>query len=205
MIRLAIAEDHNALIDGIKLFLKYEDDIEIVGYANNGNELYDLVKLKRPNMVITDIRMPIKDGITVTKEILELDRHIKVIAFTMFDQEEAISQMLQAGAKGYMLKNSNLEELLQAIRIVYEGNTYFDSNLVIPENLPLKRTKGVLTKRQIEILKLVALGKTNQEIADELIIGKATVETHRKNMIRKLNLKGAGELLRYALESKYNF
>lgn len=205
MIRLAIAEDHNSLIDGIKLFLKYEEDIEIVGCANNGRELYDLVKLKRPNMVITDIRMPIKDGIEVTREILALDRHIKVIAFTMFDQKEAVSQMLEAGAKGYLLKNSNLEELLQAIRAVYDGNTYFDPNLAVSKNLPLSRKKGVLTKRQIQILKLVALGKTNQEIADELIIGKATVETHRKNMIRKLNLKGAGELLRYALESKYNF
>lgn len=205
MIRLVIAEDHNALIDGMQLFLKYEEDIELVGYANNGQELLDLVQLKRPNMVITDIRMPIKDGITAIKEILEFDRHIKVIAFTMFDQEEAISQTLDAGAKGYVLKNSNLEELLQAIRSVYIGNSYFDKNIIIPNNLPKKRTSGVLTKRQMEILKLVALGNTNQEIADKLFIGKATVETHRKNMIRKLNLKGAGELLRYALESKYNF
>ncbi len=205
MIRLAIAEDHNSLIDGIKLFLKYEEDIEIVGYANNGLDLLHLVKLKRPNMVITDIRMPIKDGITLAKEILEFDRHIKVIAFTMFDQEEAVSQMLEAGAKGYILKNSNLDQLLLAIRKVYDGEFYYDPDLVLPDEPSSKRTKGVLTKRQIEILKLVALGKTNQEIADELIIGKATVETHRKNMIKKLNLKGAGELLRYALESKYNF
>lgn len=205
MIRLAIAEDHISLIDGIKLFLKYEEDIEIVGFANNGQELYDLVKLKRPNMVITDIRMPIMDGITLTKEILAFDHHIKVIAFTMFDQEEAVSQMIKAGAKGYILKNSSLDQLLLAVKKVYDGETYYDPDLVMPDLESDKRTKGVLTKRQIEILKLVALGKTNQEIADELIIGKATVETHRKNMIRKLNLKGAGELLRYALESKYNF
>jgi len=205
MIRIAIAEDHNALIDGIKLFLKYEEDIEIVGYANNGQDILELVKLKRPNMVITDIRMPIKDGITLTQEILQFDRHIKVIAFTMFDQEEAVRQMLDAGAKGYILKNSNLEELLIAIHTVYDGKTYYDPNLVIPDEAVTRRKKTVLTKRQIQILKLIAQGKTNQEIADTLIIGKATVETHRKNMIRKLNLKGAGELLRYALESKYKF
>jgi len=205
MIRLAIAEDHNALIDGIKLFLKYEEDIEIVGYANNGQVLLDLVKLKRPNTVITDIRMPIMDGITATKEILKFDKTVKIIAFSMFDQEEAVNQMLEAGAKGYILKNSNLEDLLHALRTVYDGNMYFDTSLLSTGNSLIKRNNTVLTNRQIEILKLVALGKTNQEIADSLFIGKTTVETHRKNMIKKLNLKGVGELLRYALESKYNF
>lgn len=205
MIRIALAEDHNALIDGIILFLKHVDDIEVVGYVNNGEDLLELVKLRRPNVVITDIRMPVKDGIQATKEILAFDHHIKVIAFTMFDQDEAVSQMLDAGAKGYLLKNSNLQELLRSVRTVYYGKTYYDSKLIIPQIDISKKSKGFLTKRQTEILKLVALGKTNQEIADTLYIGKATVETHRKNMIRKLKLKGAGELLRYALESKYNF
>ncbi|MEO0571709.1 MAG: response regulator transcription factor [Bacteroidota bacterium] len=205
MIRLALAEDHNALIDGIKLFLEYEDDIEFVGFANNGKELLELVRLKRPHVVITDIRMPIIDGITATKEILKIEPYTKVIAFTMFDQDEAVEQMIKAGAKGYILKNSSLKELLEAIRIVNAGGTYYDSNILIPHSSSKKKSKGTLTKRQIEILKLVALGRTNQEIADELFIGKTTVETHRKNMIRKLHLKGAGELLRFALEKKYRF
>ncbi|HDZ03415.1 hypothetical protein LCGC14_0785680 [marine sediment metagenome] len=205
MIRLVLAEDHNALIDGIKLFLEYEDDIEFVGFANNGKELCKLVRLKRPNVVITDIRMPIQDGIAATKEILKTEPHTKVIAFTMFEQDEAVQQMIAAGAKGYILKNSSLKELLLAIRTVYHGGTYFDPNIVASDTSAPPKSKGVLTRRQKEILKLVALGKTNQEIADHLFIGKTTVETHRKNMIRKLNLKGAGELLRYALESKYNF
>ena len=204
MIRLVIAEDHNALIDGIKLFLEYEDDIQFIGHANNGQELCDLVKRKLPDVVITDIRMPVMDGITATREILKINPAIKVIALTMFDQDEAVQQMLAAGAKGYLLKNANLTELVKAIRIVYHGESYYDSTLVIPELTPQK-AKGPLSKRQIEILKLIAQGKTNQEIADELFIGKTTVETHRKNMIRILNLKGAGELLRYALESKYKF
>ena len=205
MIRLAIAEDHNALIDGIKLFIEYEKDIQFVGFANNGQDLCDLVKTKSPNVVITDIRMPVMDGITATKHILKTDPSIKVIAFTMFDQDEAVQQMLGAGAKGYILKNSSLKELLFAIRTVYSGNIYYDPSIVISTSSTISKTKGPLSKRQIEILKLVALGKTNQEIADQLFIGKTTVETHRKNMIRILNLKGAGELLRYALESKYKF
>ncbi|MBS1489809.1 MAG: response regulator transcription factor [Bacteroidetes bacterium] len=205
MIRLVIAEDHNALIDGISSFIQHEDDIRLVGFANDGKALCELVKKKKPDVVITDIRMPIMDGVEATQQILKSDPAIKIIAFTMFDQDEAVRQMLQAGARGYILKNSNLKELLFAVHTVYAGNNYYDPGIIVPEVISQPSTKGLLTQRQIEILKLVALGKTNQEIADSLFIGKATVETHRKNMIRILNLKGAGELLRYALESKYKF
>jgi two-component system response regulator NreC len=205
MIRLVIAEDHNALIDGVKLLLEKENGIQFVGYSNDGEKLCELVKRKQPDVVITDIRMPVMDGITATRIILKLFPDTRVIAFTMFDQDEAVQQMLAAGAKGYILKNSSLQELLQAIRTVYSGNNYYDRNIQISGHSSNTKHKGLLSKRQIEILKLVALGKTNQEIADQLFIGKTTVETHRKNMIRILNLKGAGELLRYALESKYDF
>jgi len=205
MIRLVIAEDHNALIDGIKLFLEFEDDIELVGIANNGKDLCDVVERKKPDVVISDIRMPLMNGIEATRIITKLSPSTKVIAFTMFDQDEAVSQMLDAGAKGYILKNSSLKELLEAVRKVCQGGTYYDSNIILNNTTSSKKAKGVLTNRQIEILKLIAQGKTNHEIAAILFIGKTTVETHRKNMIQKLNLKGSGELLRYALESKYNF
>jgi two-component system nitrate/nitrite response regulator NarL len=206
MIRLAIAEDHNALIDGIKFFLAYEDDIEVVGYANDGRTLCDLVRLKRPDVVVADIRMPVMDGITATRYILKINPDTKVIAFTMFDQDEAVHEMLAAGARGYMLKKSSLKELLFAIRTVHHGGTYYDPGVAASiKSIATSKPQSHLSKRQIEILKLVALGKTSQEIADLLFIGKTTVETHRKNMIRILNLKGAGELLRYALESKYKF
>ena len=205
MIRLAMAEDHNALIDGVKLLLEKQDDIQFVGYANDGESLCNLVRTKMPDVVITDIRMPIMDGIAATEAIKKISPYTKVIAFTMFDQDEAITQMLNAGVRGYILKNSSLQELLTAIRTVHSGGTYYDVSINVPGELTRDKRKSLLSKRQIEILKLVAQGKTNQEIADQLFIGKTTVETHRKNMIRILNLKGAGELLRYALESKYNF
>lgn len=205
MIRLAIAEDHLALIDGIKIFFEYEEDIEFVGFAQNGQELCELAKRKRPNLIITDIRMPVMDGIEATRKILKNHPEIKIIAFTMFDQDAAVSQMLKAGAKGYILKNSSLKELLFAMRQVHKGETYYDPNITLESSGETSKTKGVLTKRQQEILKLIAKGKTNQEIAEQLFIGKTTVETHRKNMIRKLSLHGAGELLRYALEKKYDF
>ena len=205
MIRLVIAEDHNALIDGIQSFLKTEDDIRLVGFVNNGKDLCDLVRSKQPDVVVTDIRMPVMDGIEATENILKENPSVKIIAFTMFDQDEAVRQMMKAGAKGYILKNSRLTTLIEAIRTVHSGEPYYDPAITIPEIAYTPKSKSLLTQRQIEILKLVALGKTNQEIADQLFIGKTTVETHRKNMIRILNLKGAGELLRYALESKYRF
>lgn len=145
------------------------------------------------------------DGIEATREISKLFPEIKIIAFTMFDQDAAVSQMLKAGAKGYILKNSSLKELLFAIRQVHKGEIYYDPNITIESSGETSKTKGVLTKRQQEILKLIGRGKTNQEIGDQLFIGKTTMETHRKNMIRKLDLHGAGELLRYALDKKYDF
>jgi len=207
MIRLAIAEDHQSLIDGIKLLLEYEEDFSIVGTANNGEELLDIVRLKRPNIVITDIRMPKMDGITATQHIKKEFPEIKVLGFTMFDQNDAVEQMLAAGASGYLLKNSSLTEVKAAIEAVKRGETYYDAN--IDTNALQADTKsskkGVLTKRQTQILGLIAQGKTSREIAEQLFIGVHTVDTHRKNMVRILGLKGKGELLRYALEKKYTF
>ncbi|WP_040282430.1 response regulator transcription factor [Psychroserpens damuponensis] len=207
MIRLAIAEDHQSLIDGITLLLEYEDDISIVGTANDGEELLEIVEKKRPTVVLTDIRMPKMDGIEATKRIKKFNAEIRVLAFSMFDQTDAIQQMLDAGATGYILKNSSLSEVLSAIRTVSKGETYFDANIntnvINSENST--KTKGVLTKRQLEILELIGLGKTSREIADELFIGIHTVDTHRKNMARILGLSGKGELMRYALEKKYKF
>ena len=204
MITVAIAEDHQALIDGIKSYVKYEEDIKIIGQANNGEELLRLVRLKQPKVVLCDIRMPKLDGIEATKTILEELPYTKVIAFTMFDQEEAVQQMLAAGAHGYILKNSSLEVVLEAIREVASGKTYYDKKIHQP-NAEKNSTKSVLSSREREILQLIAKGRTSHQIADELFIGKSTVDTHRKNMIRKLGLSGAGELLRYAVEKKYEF
>ncbi|WP_299889295.1 response regulator transcription factor [uncultured Lacinutrix sp.] len=207
MIRLAIAEDHQSLIDGIKLLLEYEDNLSIVGTANNGEELLDIVRLKRPNIVITDIRMPKMDGITATKQIKKEFPEIKVLAFTMFDQLDAIEQMVAAGASGYLLKNSSLNEVKDAIEAIKRGETYYDANIdtnSLQSNAKSSK-KGVLTKRQIQILELIAQGKTSREIGELLFIGIHTVDTHRKNMVRILGLKGKGELMRYALEKKYKF
>ena len=204
MITVAIAEDHQALIDGIESYLEYEDDIKIIGHANDGEGLLEIVGKKSPKLVLCDIRMPKIDGIAATKLITKQYPETKVVAFTMFEQEDAIRQMLDAGAVGYILKNSSLNVVLEAIRTVADGKTYFDKKIHIP-SAEKNTSKSVLSSREKEILGLIARGKTSHEIADQLFIGKSTVDTHRKNMIRKLGLSGGGELLRYSVEKKYDF
>ncbi|RZJ59921.1 MAG: response regulator transcription factor [Flavobacterium sp.] len=204
MIKLVIAEDHQSLIDGIKLFMEYEDDIKVVGEANDGERLLEIVRAKRPDILITDIRMPKMDGITAAKQIKKEFPECKVIAFSMFEQDEAVAQMAAAGASGYIMKNSSLKVVLSAVRAVMNGETFFDSTLKertaknIDSDVPL-------SKREKEIVKLIGEGKTSQEIADLLFIGKTTVDTHRKNILRKLSLHGKSELLRYSMEKKYDF
>ncbi|WP_293872278.1 response regulator transcription factor [Flavobacterium sp.] len=203
MITLILADDHQAIIDGLKLLLKNENDILVVGEANDGEALIELVTTKNPSVVITDIRMPKCDGIVATKIIKKVLPLTKIIAFSMFDQAEAINQMKQAGASGYILKNASLQKVLQAIRIVAKGETYFDDSIVIKDNFI--KEKIVLSSREKEILRLVAEGKSSQEIADLLHIGKNTVATHRKNICKKCNITGKTDLLRYAVERKYDF
>ncbi len=203
MITLAIAEDHQALIDGMKLFFKDEADIMVVGEANDGEELIELVKTKRPSVVITDIRMPKCDGIMATRKIKNLFPETKVIAFSMFDQDEAIEQMKAAGASGYIMKNSSLQTVLDAIRTVARNETFFDDAISTKDSLTKEAI--ILSSREKEILRLVGEGKSSQEIADTLNIGKSTVDTHRKNIIKKFNITGKNDFLRFAVERKYDF
>lgn len=213
MITIIMAEDHQMLIDGVKSFFEYDENINIIDSVNNGEDLLKLVSLKQPKLVITDIRMPRMDGIQATKIIKKQFPHIHVLAMTMFDQPDAIKQMLDAGASGYILKNSGIKMLSKAIVTVAEGATFFDPNVAfnfmnnyIHENVTVgKSEKVVLSNREKEILTLIANGKTSKEIANTLFIAKTTVDTHRKNMIRKLDFSNGNELVKYAIDKKYRF
>ena len=204
MIRIIIAEDHQALIDGIKLSLARETDIEVIGEANDGEELVQLVRLHKPDVVITDIRMPKCDGITATKNIKKKFPHIQVIAFSMFDQAEAVEQMKKAGASAYIMKNSSLAKLVEAIRTVARNETYFDTDIIAERSIN-EEEEIVLSKREKEILRLIGEGKTSNEISEVLSIGKTTVDTHRKNILKKLSIQGKTDLVRFAVERKYDF
>lgn len=203
MITVIIAEDHQALIDGIKLSIEYEDDIKVVGEANDGEMLIELVRKKQPTVVITDIRMPKCDGILATKTLKKEFPSIKFIAFSMFDQNEAVEQMKQAGASGYIMKNSSLTKVLEAIRIVAQGGTFFDDAIASKDSETKEQI--LLSTREKEILRLIGEGKSSIEISELLFIGKSTVDTHRKNILRKLNIHGKTDLIRFAVERKYDF
>lgn len=203
MIKVAIAEDHQAIIDGIELQFKDEKDILIVGKAKNGEELVNMVNNKKVDVVVTDIGMPLKNGISATREIKTRHPKVKVLAFSMFDQPKAVEDMLDAGSSGYLLKSASLKELVKAIRIIAEGRSYYDKT--IDKNPRNYIKKSSLTRRQKQILELIGEGMSSKEIGERLHIGVETVDTHRKNMMKILNLQGKGELMRYALEDKYKY
>ncbi len=208
-----MAEDHQMLIDGVTSFFELNEEIQIIGSVNNGEDLVKLVALKQPKVVITDIRMPKMDGIEATKRIKKQFAHTHVLTMTMFDQPEAIKQMLQAGAIGYILKNSGIKMLSKAIKTVAKGERFFDPNVVynfLGDFTDDKTTIGesenvILSNREKEILQLIADGKTSQEISETLFLAKTTIDTHRKNMIRKLELSSGSELVKYAIDRKYRF
>lgn len=204
MIKIIIAEDHQALIDGIKLSLENENDIEVIGEANNGEDLIKLVDCLQPDVIITDIRMPKCDGITATRLIKKNHPSIQIIAFSMFDQAEAVKQMQEAGASGYIMKNSSLTKLIKAIRTVAENNSFFDTDIIADKSSE-NNEFILLSRREKEILRLIGEGKTSNEISEMLFIGKTTVDTHRKNILKKLNIHGKSDLLRFAVERKYDF
>ncbi|MDY8134683.1 response regulator transcription factor [Aquimarina sp. 2201CG5-10] len=209
MINIVIAEDHNSLIDGIDVFFKFEKDISIIGKVNDGRALLEFLdkRNRHVNVVIIDIRMPNVNGIEATKQITAKYPHIKVIAFTMFRKRDFVNKMIAAGAKGYLLKNARLPILLEAIRAVYAGEIYYDSDLPLEDEsstAEIKKEK-LLTKTQNQILELIGQRLSSQEIADRLFVSKHTVLTHRKNITKKLNLKGRDALLSYALKRGYDF
>ncbi|UOX32774.1 response regulator transcription factor [Flavobacterium sediminilitoris] len=203
MIRIVIAEDHQALIDGIKLALEYEEDIIVIGEALDGEMLIELVKNKKPDIVVTDIRMPKCDGITATRIIKKEFPSINIIAFSMFDQDEAIEQMKNAGAIGYIMKNSSLKKLVEAIKSVAKNTPFYDDAIITKDTTT--KEEIILSTREKEILRLVGEGKTSQEIADILFVAKSTIDTHRKNILKKMNIYGKTDLIRFAIERKYDF
>ena len=203
MITIIIAEDHQALIDGMKSFLKNEEDIEIVGHANVGLTLIESARKLKPNVIITDIRMPKCDGIVATKTIKTELPETKVIAFSMVDHDNAISQMKEAGASGYIMKNSSLQTVLEAIRAVSQGSTYFVNETENEYDSP--KNELFFSSREKEILQFIAEGKSSQEIAETLFIEKSTVDSHRKNMSKKIKAIGKNDLTKFALERKYDY
>jgi DNA-binding NarL/FixJ family response regulator len=205
-IKVAIADDHKLFIDGIKSILSKEIDISIILEATNGLELIKAVEEgPMPDIIVTDIRMPVMDGIAATRILTKKFPHIPVLALTMYDQSADVFEMLEAGAKGYVTKEVEKQELILALNCLMAGEKYFSKNL--PEDFSLWFSNTVygeeitLTRREKEIIGLLAKGRTTLEMAQELKLSKFTIDTHRKNIHKKLGIKSNTGLVNYALKN----
>lgn len=209
-IRIVICDDHHILLDGLKAMLQKQKDIDVAGLYDNGQELLDSIKSVSPQVAIVDYSMPVMNGQELTVKIKEHYPNIHVIALSMYDDAGHIMEMIEAGVSGYLLKNVNDKELCEAIRTVNEGKLYFSSDvsekittMAIQQQKKLEQPeKPKLTERELEILKLISEEMSNAEIAETLFISERTVETHRKNMLRKTGNKTIVGLMKFAIETQ---
>ncbi|MEC3905843.1 response regulator transcription factor [Tamlana sp. 2201CG12-4] len=205
-IKILIVDNHQLFIDGIKSILLKEMGMDIIAEAVNGLKALQLLeKNLRPDIIITDIRMPVMDGVVLTKTLTKTYPNIKVLALSMYDQTPDVIEMLDAGAKGYITKNIDKTELINAIHTIIKGDYFFSKNLPqdIKDWFNKKRMdhKAQLTRREKEILTLLAKGRTSMEMAKALKLSKFTIDTHRKNIHKKLGIKTNAGLVNYAIQN----
>lgn len=210
--KIVIADDHAVVRSGFSMILNYQPDMEVVATAADGIEAYQMVAKHNPDVILMDLSMPPgESGLIATGKISSDFPDTKILILTMYDDEEYMFHVLRNGAAGYILKNAPDEELLSAIRTVHKGGTYIHSKMAtslvrefIKKDLDSKDTDPfhLLSKREIEILPLVAKGYGNKEIAEKLYISVKTVEVHKAKIMEKLNLKSRPELVEYALKKK---
>jgi len=211
MIKIVLVDDHRIFRDGLKSLLSEVDFIEVIGEASGGSELLELLKKIKPDLVIVDISMKDISGIEVSKQITSLYPEIKIMILSMHTNEEFVINAIKAGVNGYLSKDASKEELLDAIKIIHEGGECY-SKMVSDNFLKsyVKKYKAehsllenkTLTQRELEILKLAAVGLTNKEIADKLFISNKTVDCHKNNIVQKLKLKNTAEMVLYAVKNK---
>lgn len=209
-IRILLADDHTILRDGIRSLIEDEPDMEVVGEAEDGITVVKLADSLRPDVILMDLAMPLLNGLEATRQIRKNNTHAKILILTMHENEEYIRQVLAAGAMGYILKDAAARELLGAIRAVNKGEVVLSpaiTRLIVTDYLrwgdlsPQDSTDG-LTDRERQILQLIAEGYTNKQIADILLISIKTVQAHRLNLMKKLDLHDRGELIKYAIQKK---
>ncbi len=201
---LIIADDHTLFIDGLCLLLQSEPGIEILSIANNGRELMGLLHTHTPDIILLDINMPGFNGFEALSRIKSLHPKIKVIMLSTYNEEHLIEKAKTGGANGYLFKNADKSELINVITLVSQGQSCFPykqpaASAAFDEQDPFLKQFD-LTKREIELLQLIKQNLTNQQMADRLHLSIYTVETHRKNIMQKLNLKNPVELTKFILQ-----
>ena len=202
-IKVIIADDHTMFREGVVSMLKEEPEIDLVGSVASGQEVLDLLESTETDIVITDLTMDQMDGLTLTQELSKKYPSIYVLVLTMHSDAGHIKELLEAGVSGYLLKNARKEEFLEAIQQLNRDENYFSESVknVLINSLTKKKQKPSirLTKREAEILELIARELTNSEISEKLFISLYTVETHRRNIMKKLNVHNGVGLLRQAI------
>ena len=203
--RILLVDDHAVVRQGFKMILDAQSDMEIVGEAANGREAVELAADLHPEIVVMDVAMPELNGIEATRRVIAADPHIRVIALSMHKDSVYVHEILRAGARGYLLKDSGADDLVKAIRAVARGESYLSpavSNAVLDDyRKHVTNPIDLLTSREREVLQMLAEGKTNKEIAVVLNLSVYTVDAHRGRIMEKLNLHSINELVRFALRN----
>jgi len=197
-IRVVVADDHPVVRHGIMANVNPQRDMTVVAQAADGLEALALIKKESPDIVLLDLRMPQMDGLEVIAQVNAMKLPSKVIIMTTFQSEEDVHRSIRAGARGYLLKDSSHEEILEAIRRVNVGETYLPARIVQTVTESLR--KPVLSPREIEVLQVVAAGKSNKEIGVQLFIAEGTVKTHVKRLLEKLGASGRTAAIREAVQ-----
>ena len=211
-IKVAIVDDHNLFREGLGFLLAQSEEIDVIGEASNGYEFLKLLDTQLPDLVLMDIAMPKMDGVEATRIAIDKYHELKIIALSMFEDQEYYYKMIHAGAHGFILTKSTGDELFKAIKDVMSGENYFSKELLksIIINMPDKRkfkfegdeNLSDFTKREYEIISLLCTGLSSTEIADKLFISKKTVEGHKSNLFSKTGSKNTVSLVMYAIKNK---
>jgi DNA-binding NarL/FixJ family response regulator len=206
--KIILVDDHALFRNGLRILLNTIPNVEVIGESGNGKQFLELLETQMPDIALMDINMPIMDGIEATQLATDKYPDIKIIALSMFGEEDYYYKMINAGVKGFLLKNSEINEVVEAIKQVMQGGSFFSQELlynVIKNFNPHKDVELELTnlsKREVQVLEEICKGLSNQEIADSLFISKRTVDKHRANLLSKTNSKNTANLIMYAIKNK---
>jgi DNA-binding NarL/FixJ family response regulator len=201
-IQVALVDDHQLFRSGINFIIDDTDDIEVAFEASNGKEFLNFLNEFQPDIVLMDINMPVLDGVEATRRAIDQYPDLKVLVLSMFGEVDYYNTMIDLGVKGFILKDIDNEELIEAIRKVNKGGSYFSQELLLQliKNKPTDEAVD-LTKREKEVLELICLGFSNQEISEKLFISQRTVERHRSSLLFKTDSKNSVSLVVYAIKS----
>lgn len=207
-INIIIVDDHSLFRNGMKLLLSNAGNFSVMAEASNGKEFLNLLDTMMPDVVLMDINMPEMGGIEATTKALEKFADLRIICLSMYGEEEYYYKMIEAGVSGFLLKNSDINEVKMAITSVYEGGKFFSQELLynVVKNIKTTQTNMELvenlSEREVEVLKQICIGLSNQEISEVLHISKRTVDKHRANLLDKTNSKNTAHLVMYAIKNK---